>query len=88
MLLPLLAGTLIAAGPHLYRNKITHDGKRPLRGHTLPVVAGMVGQARERIRRHRQLRRRARWKFALVVTCSGKNINSATPAALPLEMAT
>jgi DNA segregation ATPase FtsK/SpoIIIE, S-DNA-T family len=37
MLLPLLAGTLIAAGPHLYRNKITHDAKRPLRGHTLPL---------------------------------------------------
>ena len=37
MLLPLMIGFLIAAGPHLYRNKITHDGKRPLRGHTIPL---------------------------------------------------
>ena len=37
MLLPLMIGFLIAAGPHLYRNKITHDGKRPLRGHTMPL---------------------------------------------------
>jgi S-DNA-T family DNA segregation ATPase FtsK/SpoIIIE len=37
MLLPLMIGFLIAASPHLYRNKISHDGKRPLRGHTIPL---------------------------------------------------
>ena len=37
MLLPLVLGTLIAAGPHLFHNRIKHDGKRPLRGHTIPL---------------------------------------------------
>jgi DNA segregation ATPase FtsK/SpoIIIE, S-DNA-T family len=37
MLIPLLLGFLIFAGPHLYHSKIVHDGKRPLRGHTIPL---------------------------------------------------
>jgi S-DNA-T family DNA segregation ATPase FtsK/SpoIIIE len=48
MLLPLVLGTLIAASPHLYHSKISHDGKRPLRGHTLPL-GGNAGEQHQQV---------------------------------------